>query len=109
MERRKFFRIAPFGLAGIAALATNPLNAQEVTEPTGSTVMKAKQLTITGADGKQYHPLVVAAESTTYAEVPNQVHQPLFMPSERFRVTNDGSFTASKISFFSNGTENFSL
>lgn len=105
MERRNFFKIAPFGLAGIAALATNPLK----TEPTGSSVLKAKQLTIRGADGKDYHPLVVEAETTTHEEVPNAPPQFLAMPSERFRVTSDGSFTANKITFFSNGTENFSL
>lgn len=107
MERRKFFRIAPFGLAGIAALATNPLNA----EPTGSSVLKAKQLTIRGADGKDYHPLVVEAEATTHDEVPNAPPQMLTIPSERFRITNDASFTtpANKITFVSNGTETFRL
>lgn len=107
MERRNFFKIAPFGLAGIAALANNPLKA----EPTGSSVLKAKQLTIRGADGKDYHPLVVEAEATTHEEVPNQVYQPLMMPSERFRITNDASFItpANKITFVSNGTETFRL
>ena len=107
MERRNFFKIAPFGLAGIAALATNPLNA----EPTGSPVLKAKQLTIRGADGKDYHPLVVEAEATTHDEVPNAPPQFLTMPSEGFRINSSGNVIspASKITFFSNDTENFSL
>ena len=109
MERRNFFKIAPFGLAGIAALT------QGKPEPTGFSVMKAKQLTIKGADGKDYHPLVVAAESTTHEEVPNQVYQPMMMSSERLRVDNLGKFSisttapASKITFVSNGTETFRL
>lgn len=106
MERRNFFKIAPFGLAGIAALTTNPLNA----EPTGSSVLKAKQLTIRGADGKDYHPLVVEAATTTHDEVPNTPPQFLAMPSERFRITSDGlGISPANIKFFSNGTETFSL
>lgn len=105
MERRNFFKIAPFGLAGIAALA------QGKPEPTGSAVMKAKQLTIRGADGKDYHPLVVEAAATTHDEVPNTPPQILTMPSERFRIDSSGNgiTPASKITFVSNGTENFRL
>ena len=105
MERRNFFKIAPFGLAGIAALANGK------SEPTGSAVMKAKQLTIKGADGKDYHPLVVEAESTTHEEVPNAPPQFLTMPSERFRIDSSGNgiTPARSISFRSNDTEYFSL
>lgn len=105
MERRNFFKIAPFGLAGIAALT------QGKPEPTGSAVMKAKQLTIRGADGKDYHPLVVEAEATTHEEVPNAPPQFLAMPSEGFRINSSGNgiSPASKISFRSNDTEYFSL
>jgi hypothetical protein len=109
MERRNFFKIAPFGLAGIAALATNPLNA----EPTGSSVLKAKQLTITGADGKQYHPLVVEAEATTHEEVPHQIQQPMMMSTERFRVTNNNSLgigtTTPTMQFVYDGKETLRL
>jgi hypothetical protein len=106
MERRNFFKIAPFGLAGIAALATNPLNE----EPTGSSVLKAKQLTIRGADGKDYHPLVVEAAATTHDEVPHALPELLSMPSERFRITSDGlGISPANIKFFSNGAETFSL
>lgn len=112
MERRNFFKIAPFGLAGIAALANNPLNAQS-TEPTGSGIMKARQLTIKGADGKDYHPLVVEAEATTHEAVPHQIPQPMMMSSERFRVTSDDSLrintTTPTMTFAYDGKETFRL
>jgi hypothetical protein len=110
MERRKFFSLAPFGVLGIAALA----KGETPTEPTGSVTKKAMQLTIKGPDGKEYHPLVVAKDDTTYEEVPQQKIELFSGPYERFRVSSNGlgvgtSFPNSKITFIHNGNETMSL
>jgi hypothetical protein len=107
MERRNFFKIAPLGLLGVAALAKGE------TEPTGSVVMKAKQLTIHGADGKQYHPLVVEVDDATHEAIPYQIPQVTTMSSERLRVTSNGSLgigtTTPTMQFFYDGNETFRL
>jgi hypothetical protein len=110
MERRKFFSLAPFGLVGIAALA----KGETPTEPTGSVMKKAMTLTIKGPDGKDYHPLVVAKDDTTYEEVPQQKMELFSGPYERFRVSNNGlgigtSVTNSKITFIHDGKETMRL
>lgn len=63
MNRRNFLGLAPVGIAGMVMLAKGQ-------EPEAKTeVKKAKNLIITGPNGEQYHPLVVEAEETQYANV----------------------------------------
>jgi hypothetical protein len=109
MERRNFFKLAPLGLLGMAAAATNG-----ETEPTGSVTKKAMVMTITGPDGKHYHPLVVAKDDDTYEAIPMPKFEPLGIPQERFRISNNGlgigiSASSQKMVFVHNGNETFSL
>lgn len=71
MERRKFFGILPLGLLGIASLATGQTPKSEP--------KKAKMITITGEDGKQYHPLVVEHNETEHNTVEIPKSSPNFL------------------------------
>ena len=87
MNRRNFFRLAPVGLAAVAALAKGD-QVEKVTE-----VKKAKTITITGPNGEEYHPLVVTKHEVQYASVepPKPIYGEFGMV-ERARLTASGYF-----------------
>ena len=72
MERRRFFGILPLGLLGLASTAKGQEPKPEI--------KKAKMITITGEDGKQYHPLVVEHTETEHntLEIPKNSANFLF-------------------------------
>ena len=73
MNRRSFLGVAPLGILGIGAGAMNGGQPE-------SEVKKAKMITITGEDGKQYHPLVVEHSETEH----NTVELPKMSPNFLF-------------------------
>jgi hypothetical protein len=85
MNRRNFLGLTPVGLAGLA------ISTVKGEEPK-TEIKKAKMIGITGPNGEVYHPLVVEAEDTQYANVqlPPVTFATHSLGVERVRLTSTG-------------------